>query len=460
MKRLLKISAAVAAAACTRVALAAISYSYENDNKTLVVTVDSGTSWLQNDQYQTALNNNTVTNLVKRGAGVFGVNGTAQKFTGDVRIEDGQIQMQGTNPLGTSGRIYVPNGKSVVFSKATVGKDIVTESSGDIYVWAGDSIINGKMLMGNHIKNNQVNLRAYVGAYMTFNGGVEDLDTGGTVHFKPSSGATFVFNSPYNSTKEFRVKPEVTASYQPDNQGFAGHFVFSAARNQMSSFGHDNTTDGGDCRLNWCEIRTTVDWAFDTRPSDGKNMTMYIGHDSVLDLYGTEQRFGQLGVKVSEGNPSVVTNSLATPATLHMGMMYGPSSSAANIRFGGNLSVVFENNIYTTKIDYPMTAAGDLTIMGNGSSTSTLDFLANGSWTNAKNVTVNGNGKIKIANPNALGKRANVNLKSNSSLEIASGVTVQVRTLTVGGVQKPNGYYTFGSGTLRVFRPGTVVSIH
>jgi hypothetical protein len=48
-----------------------------------------------------------------------------------------------------------------------------------------------------------------------------------------------------------------------------------------------------------------------------------------------------------------------------------------------------------------------------------------------------------------------VNLAANSSLEIASGVTVQVRTLTVGGVQKPNGDYTFGSGTLRVFKPGT-----
>ena len=39
------------------------------------------------------------------------------------------------------------------------------------------------------------------------------------------------------------------------------------------------------------------------------------------------------------------------------------------------------------------------------------------------------------------------------SLEIASGVTVQVRTLTVGGVQKPHGDYTFGSGTLRVSHP-------
>ena len=66
-----------------------------------------------------------------------------------------------------------------------------------------------------------------------------------------------------------------------------------------------------------------------------------------------------------------------------------------------------------------------------------------------------GSGKITIANHNALGRRANVNLASNSSLEIASGVTNTVRTLTVGGVQQPDGYYTFGSGTLRVFKPAT-----
>ena len=68
-----------------------------------------------------------------------------------------------------------------------------------------------------------------------------------------------------------------------------------------------------------------------------------------------------------------------------------------------------------------------------------------------------GPGKITIANPNALGKKTNLSLASNSSLEIASGVTVTVRTLTVGGAQKPNGDYTFGSGTLRVFKPGVVL---
>ena len=191
MKRLLTISAAVAAAACTHVALAAISYSYENDNKTLVVTVDSGTHWLQDDAYQAALNNNTVTNLVKRGAGTFGVNGTARNFTGDARVENGVIQMQGTNPLGTKGSVYITAAKSVVLGsgraneKSTIGKSIVTESTAGaglwsgyerkIYGWASESTVNGKVIFGN--RDNW--LRAYAGAKVTFNGGIGDLDTGG-----------------------------------------------------------------------------------------------------------------------------------------------------------------------------------------------------------------------------------------------------------------------------------------
>ena len=101
-----------------------------------------------------------------------------------------------------------------------------------------------------------------------------------------------------------------------------------------------------------------------------------------------------------------------------------------------------------------MTACGSLTVEGDGQyGRSTLAFYENGSWANATNVTVKRSGKITIANPNALGRRANVNLASNSSLEISSGVTVTIKTLTIGGVQKPRGSYTFGDGTLFVTHP-------
>jgi len=223
----------------------------------------------------------------------------------------------------------------------------------------------------------------------------------------------------------------------------------------MSSLGYDSSNE---TLLDRAELKTTVDWAF-----DNASMSVCLGHDSVWDLCGTSQRIGALKWRQRTGNLSVITNSLAAPATLHMGKFasyWHGDSATPRILFGGNLSVVFEGDI-DTKVDYPMTAAGNLTVNGDGpNQSSTLAFLSNGSWANATNVTVKGSGKITIANPNAFGSKANVNLATNSSLEIASGVTVTVKTLTVGGVQKPAGNYTFGSGTLSVSRPrGFMMSV-
>ena len=462
MKKLLMTCTAVATAAYTHVALAAISYSYENDNKTLVVTVDSGTHWLQDDAYQAALNANTVTNLVKRGAGTFGANGTARNFSGDVYIEEGSIQLNSTTPLGTSGKIYVNNQRSLILGGgASVAKDIVlvgsynsweSANTSKLISWAMDANVTGKVLLG---KKSGVNFRVYGNSQCIFSGGVEDWDVAESARpfFQATGGGGFVFaNKPLNIGFNFYPYPEKSSGSPLSADGFAERIVFAAAGNKMAQFGHDSY------RLNWCELKTTVDWAFNREIG-----TMYIGHDSVWDLCGTSQRIGQMDVKVTTGNPTVITNSFESIATLHLLKPYGPSDAPPDIRFGGNLSVVFEKNIWTTKIDHEMTAIGNLTIEGDGTggaSSAILQFTENGSWANARNVTVRGVGKIKIANPNALGKRANVSLASNSSLEISSGVTVQVRTLTVGGVVKPNGDYTFGSGTLRVFKPGLIVSIH
>ena len=51
-------------------------------------------------------------------------------------------------------------------------------------------------------------------------------------------------------------------------------------------------------------------------------MTVWWGNDARWDLCGTEQRVGQFDVSVATGNASMVTNSSATPATLHMGMIF------------------------------------------------------------------------------------------------------------------------------------------
>ena len=445
-------------------ALATATYTYENDNKTYVVTVTDAETAISSEAIN-VLNSNAVTNFIKSGDKNLTVNnGGASAFTGDVMITNASIVVGGSNPLGPSGKITVGNQRALVFSKATVAKDVLLagglNSAGNwnentkISVWAGSSRLNGKFIIG---KTYNSGYTGYDNSVMTFAGGVEDEDpaNGGYMYFKPTQGSALVFeNKPVNLVKSIFILPTVSTTYPLSTDGFAGRFIFSVAGNRMANLGYDNGSN--DRRLNWCQLKTTVDWAFDT---DGFG-TIYVGHDSVWDLCGTSQRIKQMDVKASTGEPSVITNSFATPATLYMGMPYGQNSGAPNIRFGGNLSVVFEKNIWETKIDYPMTATGDLIIKGNGTGDANLNFLSNGSWANATNVVVEGVGKIKIANPNALGRKANVSLKSNSSLSISSGVTVCVRTLTINGVQQPRGDYTFGSGTLRVTHPcGLILSV-
>ena len=437
-------------------AMAAASYSYENDNKTYVATVTSAETAISSEAIN-VLNSNAVTNFIKRGDKTLTVyNSGANAFTGDVTIENSSIVVGGTNPLGPSGKISINNQRAFVFSKATVAKDVLFAGGAwndntKISVWAGTSQLNGKLMLGGE---SNVVVTAYDGARMTFANGFEDAPGSFAYpYFIPTKGSTFVFaNRPVNMRSSFFIKPNTT-QYPLASDGFAGRFVFSVAGNKMGNLGFDNGS--ADSRLNWCQLKTTVDYVFDVS-AFGK---VWMGHDSEWDLCGTTQRIKQLDVKVRTGNPSVITNSFATPATLYMGMMYNywNGNAAPIIRFGGNLSVVFENNFYDTMVNYEMTATGDLIINGTG----TLAFQENGSWANAANVAVNSTtGKITIANPNALGRKTNVSLKSNSSLEIASGVTVTVNTLTVGGVQKPAGNYTFGSGTLSVLRPrGFMLSV-
>ena len=317
-------------------------------------------------------------------------------------------------------------------------------------MWSGHTAtISGKVYIGDR----NAYVYVYEGGTLDFTGGIEDTPgyDPGYFYIGAYSGSTVTFaEKPVKLARMFYFNTPGYVANDPnkyrDATGYIGHYIFSTPSNTMSALGYAN--DSTNARLRFYDVKPTVDWAFDKT-----NMTVYWGNDARLDLCGTEQRVGQFNVKVdTTGNASVVTNTSATPATLHMGMIYtsGDGTIPPNIRFGGNLSVDFEGNIYDTYINYEMTAKGSLTVQGG---TSTLHFLENGSWANATNVTVKGTGKITIANPNALGRKANVNLALNSSLEISSGVTVNVKTLTVGGVLQPRGDYTFGSGTLHVSHP-------
>ena len=446
-------------AACfmTGLVMATDTYTYENDGKTLVATVSGGDVQLTTSAADQAWFTDSITNFVKRGDKSLNVWANAvASYTGDIRLEQGTLNIWGSNALGINmphGVIQLQQGKLVQGSNSqsiTIAKEIAFGIGGEwtgrsLEVWEGrTATVTGKITTGNR----NAYLYVYRNAVLNVAGGIEDPASG---------GAGYLCVGAYNgATLTFTEKPVVMSnpiyftldsSYNPDSlrdeSGYFSHITFAVPSNSMMSVGYHN--DSGNSRLRYQDLRTTVDWAFDK-----SGMKVYFGNDARWDLCGTEQRVGQFDVKVTSGNASVVTNSLAAPATLHMGMIYEPSASTPNIRFGGNLSVVFEGDIGNTKINHEMTAKGCLTVNQTG----TLNFLENGSWANATNVTVKGSGKITIANPNALGWKANVNLASNSSLEIASGVTVTVRTLKVGGVEKLPGDYTFGSGTLHVSPSG------
>jgi len=447
-------------------AMATVSYTYENDDKTLVATVTDADTALTTSAEDQAWFTAGLTNFVKRGDKALKVwENVANSFTGDIRIERNYLSFY-ANALGINraqGKVQIHNGSLVHIGNKhlTVARDIefcLGVSNDDwkgrqLEVWEGkNATVSGKVTIGNR----NAYVLVYKGGTLDFTGGIEDTPgtAAGYLYVGAYGGSIITFaEKPVKLANMFYFETPSYVYNAPDSyrdaSGYVGHYIFSAPSNTVGSLGFANNSNNS--RLRFYDVKTTVDWAFDK-----SNMTVWWGNDARLDLYGTKQRVGQFDVKVDTGNASVVTNTSATPATLYMGMIFthGDDTIPPNIRFGGNLSVVFDNDIYKTIIDYPMTACGNLTVAGNGRyQKSTLAFYENGSWANATNVTVKGCGKITIANPNALGRRANVNLASNSSLEIASGVTVNVRTLTVGGVLQKRGDYSFGSGTLRVSHP-------
>ena len=453
MKRYGKVVFAASLMTCAS-ALATATYTYENDNKTYVATVTDDETAISQAAID-VLDANTVTNFVVCGTKRLHVD-KGSTFTGDVYLNT-SVRLSAPNSLGVGpGQIYVTTNK-ITMSGGTVDKAVTFNTLGlwgelsGIGVWgasAGATPYAGVFKKKVTFDGGALNIYPYIRSRLVFEGGLEGS---GCISFRELTGGTITFtNTPIKLTHNYPASAPYNGT--PDSTGFSRHIIFAVAGNQLVRFSHP------DHPFSLGELKTTVDYAF-----NNSAMYMYFGNDSKWDLCGTTQSVGQIQSEVKTGSPTVITNSSPKTATLYMGMMYGPSSTLPNIRFAGNLSVIFNKNIWETKINCPMTATGDLVILGNGgggANSAILNFMENGSWANATNVMVQGVGKMKIANPNALGRKANVYLASNSSLEISSGVTVTVRTLTVNGVQQPVGDYTFGSGTLHVTgMPGLIMCI-
>ena len=105
-------------------------------------------------------------------------------------------------------------------------------------------------------------------------------------------------------------------------------------------------------------------------------------------------------------------------------------------------------------IDNKMTAVGVLSV-----SEGVLAFTSAGSWRDASCVRVAPGAKLSLSSASNLGAETQLELGDGDSLEIASGVRVNVGFLVVAGVKQSNGRYRFGSGELVVGPQGFVLLV-
>ena len=123
---------AVSLAFAAGAARADAAYSYENDNKTYVVTVEAGeTATLADGDAPTGvLKENNVTNFVKRGDGTLKVSANLSSFAGDLYVEDGVYSSSPTadnaanttaGATGTEYKIFVLPGATFDFDTTVTG---------------------------------------------------------------------------------------------------------------------------------------------------------------------------------------------------------------------------------------------------------------------------------------------------------------------------------------------------
>jgi hypothetical protein len=363
------------------------------------------------------------------------------KFNGSIDVAEGGIAVHGQNALGEVGQITLANTCGLTAAGCDIGKPVsfAGAPAGDwnslthYTVWGdrGDVLQKGKVTFGQG--NFYVNMycNSDYKSTLFFTGGFEsDI---GYPYFQLSGGgadgtgfATVVFaDKPVSIVRSFSLMPQ-----SPNRDGISARICFSAANNRIAQLGHDTY------RLRCCQIWTTVDWAF-----DNPSMKVVCDYDSSWDLQGTRQRVGHLDARHAKNRAPVITNSFDRPATLYLNQT---ADTAPRAVFGGNLSVDISGG-KTTTIDHAMTASGEVTVNGG-----TLAFTAGGSWRKASAVSVNGNAKLTLAAAGNLGSKTRLILASESSLEIAAGVSLRVASLRVNGEERPLGYYRFGDGELAV----------
>ena len=386
----------------------------------------------------------------KTGSKTLTVNGPGD-FAGTVSIEGSSIIVSGTDPLGTSGTIVINQGSSLILAGATVSKPVQVDPAGgwgnatgfSVYGDRAPSEIKSKVAFTAGNFNTYIYSNGSNHGKLTFSGGLEGGD--GFPYFYLGGGSStgtgystlVITNRPFNfgTGRGFILMPR-----NINRNGIACEIFLDVPGNVCSAFGHATY------HASHCNLYTTVDGVF-ANPA----MQVICDNNFKWDLCGTTQSTGPFTSYHTADNPPTVTNSSETVATLAISQT---ATADSKVVFGGKLNVSFAVGTgKTLTISDAMTAAGTLSVSGG-----TLALAAGGSWRGATEVTVSGGGKLTVAEPRALGKQAALALESAASLEIASGVTMRVDSLTVGGVAWANGSYPFGPGTLAVGMKGMVVS--
>ena len=115
-------------------ATAAVSYTYENDNKTYVATVTSAETSISQEAIN-VLDSNAITNFVVRGTARLVVD-KSSTFTGDVYAL-APLRLSAANSLGVGpGKIYVTTNK-LTTSGGTIDKEVYFDTLG---LWGEQNI--------------------------------------------------------------------------------------------------------------------------------------------------------------------------------------------------------------------------------------------------------------------------------------------------------------------------------
>ncbi len=134
--------------------------------------------------------------IIKAGAGVFQLNGTANDFTGDVTVNEGMLQLRGQGSMGNATKKLIINGGKL----STVGAQSLTlanpiEIGGDFALSSGSGTLtlNGTMDLGGATRT----LTAEGNGNKSIAG---DISNGGLVVNQSNGTLTFSGNNTYTGT--------------------------------------------------------------------------------------------------------------------------------------------------------------------------------------------------------------------------------------------------------------------